>query len=122
MIKLHVEIIEHSSYLEFVCSGDHVPEDWEELVDLQQEQSERTGKSRLLVNVQNLNFPMDNMTRYRMGLLVAEKFGPESRVAALTTPEHINYFWETVAHNRGASVKASTDRPSLVQWLCEEAE
>lgn len=120
MIHLQVEIIEHADYLEFVCSGDHVPEDWEELVQLKFNESERTGKSRLLVDVQNLNVPLDNMTRYRVGLLMAEKFGPDIRIAALASPEHINYFWENVAHNRGASAKASTDRQTLIQWLREE--
>jgi len=120
MEKLHVQQIEHPGYLEFVCSGQHVPGDWEELVEVVHEQCERSGTKRILVDVLNLDIGLDNMTRYRVGILVAEKFGPTHRIAALTPAEQINYFWETVAHNRGAKVKTASERDVLVTWLYEE--
>ncbi|WP_144977679.1 hypothetical protein [Bremerella volcania] len=120
MKKLSVEKIEHPGFLEFVCTGDHVPEDWEELVDLIYQECQRTGKNGVLVNGMSLSSVMDNMTRYRVGLLVAEKFGPSYKAAALMPREHINFFWETVAHNRGAKVRAASDRDTLVAWLSEQ--
>ncbi|MEW4563741.1 hypothetical protein AB1K70_14500 [Bremerella sp. JC770] len=119
MELLRVQQIEHPEYLELICSGDHVPDDWEALVELADQESQRTGKTCVLVNVLDVNSAMDNMTRYRIGLLVAEKFGPSRKIAALTPREHINFFWETVAHNRGANVKAASDRDILVAWLGE---
>lgn len=119
MIKLSVEQIEHPDYLEFVCSGDHVPDDWEEFVDLVLQECQKADKKNVLVDGLNMFTPLDNMTRYRLGLLVAEKFGPMYKIASLTPPEHINFFWETVAHNRGAKVKTSSDRDMLVTWLSE---
>jgi len=119
MNKLNVQQLEHPGYLEFVCSGDHVPDDWEELIDLVDQACQSTGKTRVVVDVLNLISAMDNMTRYRVGLLVAEKLGSSNKIAALTPREHINYFWETVAHNRGARVKAASDRDILVNWLSE---
>lgn len=119
MIKLCVELTEHLDYLEFVCSGDHVPEDWEELIRLTYSECQRTGQTRVLIDGMQLNSTLDNMTRYRVGLLVAELFGPECKVAALMPQEHINYFWETVAHNRGSKVKTASDHASLIAWLCE---
>lgn len=116
-MNLSVEQREHADFLEFVCSGHHVPEDWEALVELVLSACQKTGKTRVLVDGLNLSAPMDNMTRYRMGLLVAEKFGPSYKIAALTLPEHINFFWETVAHNRGAKVKTAADRAALITWL-----
>ncbi|PQO31258.1 hypothetical protein C5Y96_13010 [Blastopirellula marina] len=119
MVKLSVQQLEHSDYLEFICSGDSVPGDWEELVEVVLQECQRTGKSAVLVDGLNVSTPMDNMTRYRVGLLVAEKFGPSYKIAALTPREHINFFWETVAHNRGAKVKTASDRDTLVTWLRE---
>lgn len=120
MNKLSVQQFEHPGFLEIVCSGDHVPEDWEELVELTYQECQRTGKKRVLVDGLNLNSGMDNMTRYRTGLLVAEKFGPEYKIASLSPREHINFFWETVAHNRGAKVRTASDRDTLVTWLSED--
>lgn len=120
MEKLSVQQFEHPAYLEFVCSGDHVPSDWEALVDQVLQACQRSGKSSILVDALNIASPMDNMTRYRMGLLVAEKFGPTYKIATLSPRDQINFFWETVAHNRGAKVRTASDRDALVTWLCEE--
>lgn len=119
MVKLSVQQFEQPAYLEFVCAGDPVPADWEELVDLVLKECQRTGKKAVLVDGLNISTPMDNMTRYRVGLLVAEKFGPSYKIASLSPREHINFFWETVAHNRGAKVRTASDRDALVTWLCE---
>ena len=119
MDKLSVEQFEHPDFLEFVCSGDHTPDDWQELVQLALQECERTGKKSILVDGLKLTSPLDNMTRYRVGLLVAEKFGSTYKIASLTPREHINFFWETVAHNRGAKVRTASDRDTLISWLGE---
>lgn len=120
MNKLSVQQFEHPGYLEFVCSGDHVPSDWEEFVELVLQECQKAGKTRVLADGLNMFTPLDNMTRYRLGLLVAQKFGPEYKIASLTPTEHINFFWETVAHNRGARVKTASDRDLLINWLGED--
>ncbi|MBA2117962.1 hypothetical protein [Bremerella alba] len=120
MTQLRIELIEHPDYLEFVCSGDHVPEDWEDLIKQAHVACQRTGKTRVLIEGMSLDSTLDNMTRYRVGLLVGELFGPEYRIAALMPQEHINYFWETVAHNRGSKVKTASDYAMLMDWLNEE--
>lgn len=120
MLKLHVEQIEHPDFLEIVCSGDHVLEDWEELIHLIDQKWQRGDKKAVLVDTLNLSFSIENMTRYHIGLRVAEKLGPTAKIAALAPPEHLNFFWETVAHNRGANVRAASDRDALVAWLSEK--
>ncbi|MHC2069081.1 hypothetical protein ACYFX5_16545 [Bremerella sp. T1] len=119
MEKLHVELIEHPHYLEYVCSGEHVFDDWVELLQQIRADATRKEETRILINVLGLLQPIDNMMRYRLGLLVGEKIGASLKVAALNPADEVNHFWETVAHNRGSNVQAGSDRDALVTWLLE---
>ncbi|CAE7811022.1 unnamed protein product, partial [Symbiodinium microadriaticum] len=95
MEKLHVELIEHPHYLEYVCSGEHVFDDWVELLQQIRADATRKEETRILINVLGLLQPIDNMMRYRLGLLVGEKIGASLKVAALNPADEVNHFWET---------------------------
>ncbi len=121
MSSLHIEMIEHPKFLEFIIQGTPSEQDWVELVHRIPEEVQRTGKNRILANLQAVEPPVPSMVRYRIGILTGEKFGVDIRVAALGRDSEMDHFWETVATNRGALAKSGHNREELIRWLLENA-
>jgi len=123
MSNLEHPFVEHSEYLEFVVPGNNHDEHFfNELLQAMVEACEQTGKNRIFVDRSEAKpaRPVEPMVIYRLSLRMAEAFGASVRVAALSPRADQDSFWEDVATNRGAIVKASNDRESLLAWLLED--
>lgn len=123
MSKYEHPFVEHADYLEYVVHGSVRDEDL--LADLLQsmvEATEKTGKRRVLVDRTDSGDEAitDTMVIYRLAVRVGEAFGSSVRIAALSARADQHSFWEDVASNRGAIVKAGNDRESLMQWLLSD--
>lgn len=124
MSKYEHPYVEHADYLEFIVPGTAHDEDFfNDLLQAMVVATEKTGKRRIFVDrSQSLNSdPTDPMVVYRMGIRVGEAFGASVRVAAFSPWAENDAFWENVATNRGAIVKASNDRESLIEWLVSDS-
>lgn len=123
MSKFEHPYVEHAEYLEFSVAGTARDEDFfNDLLCAMVDATEKTGKRRILVDRSSADptKPVEPMAIYRLSLRMAEAFGASVRVAALSPHADHQTFWEDVSTNRGAIVKASNHRESLLQWLLSD--
>ncbi|MEW4563740.1 hypothetical protein AB1K70_14495 [Bremerella sp. JC770] len=123
MSKYEHPYTEHAEYLEFIVSSTSRDEEFfQDLLCAMVEATEKTGKRRILVDRSSSDQtqPIAPMAIYRLSLRMAEAFGASVRVAALSPHADHQTFWEDVSSNRGAIVKASNHRESLLQWLLSD--
>ncbi|MBA2117963.1 hypothetical protein [Bremerella alba] len=115
--------VEHSEHLEFIVPGSAIDEAFfNDLLQAMVEATEKTGKRRVFVDrsQSDQSIPTDAMVVYRLAIRVGEAFGASVRIAAFSPWAENDSFWENVATNRGAIVKASNDRESLLSWLLSD--
>ena len=115
--------IEHEHYLEYVVGGSVRDEKaLTELLYAMVAATEKTGKRRIFVDRSQIGEAVvtDTMVIYRLAVKVGEAFGSAVRIAAYSHRAAQQSFWEDVATNRGATVKASNDRESLLEWLLSD--
>ncbi|QDU78112.1 hypothetical protein Pan97_51930 [Bremerella volcania] len=123
MSKFEHPYIEHAEYLEFVVPEEVRDEEaFKELLQAMVEATKKTGKRRIFVDrgQSDKTVRTDPMVIYRMAVRMGEAFGASVRIAAFSHWADQDTFWEDVATNRGAIVRASSDRASLLTWLLQE--
>jgi hypothetical protein len=84
-------------------------------------ESETRGIARVLVDVTGVPGSIPTLDRYEVGVAAARAFG-ERRVAVVERPERNERFFETVARNRGASIRDFTDEAQALEWLLGAAD
>jgi len=102
-------------YLQYTLSGDHVDQDWVDLLVRMAADVERTEKSKIFVDASQVALSNSVMLRYRIGVLTGELFGMSTRIATLSRADDPDQLWETVATNRGAIVRSGRDRDDLLK-------
>ncbi len=113
---------EHADHLEFVVPKDARDEAFfNDMLQAMVAATEQTGKRKIFIDrsLADQSQPVEPMAIYRLSLRMAEAFGARVRIGALTARAEDDSFWEDVATNRGAIVKASNDRENLLAWLLE---
>ncbi len=113
------DIVEHEEFLEFIVHGEPSESDWVKLLHTVVEKIGQTTKPRIFIDGSKLTTATDPMTRYRMGVRTGATFGIDARIAVLQPSWMDDNFWETVATNRGAMARSSTDREKLMEWLLD---
>lgn len=124
MSKFEHPYTEHPEFLEFVVPGITYDEEYfNDLLQAMVVATEKTGKRRIFVDRSQSagSTPTDPMVVYRMAIRVGEVFGASVRIAALSPWAEDDSFWEDVATNRGAIVKASNHREALLVWLLKDS-
>lgn len=112
--------IEHPEYLEYVVTGSPDNEEWMGLIDRVEADCKRHKQRRVLVDVQGCDSAPQPMQRYNLGVAMGKTFSSGLRIAVQDRTENIDFFWETVAVNRGVKAKVSSKREVLLAWLKEE--
>jgi hypothetical protein len=87
------------------------------IIERAKEEARRIDIQRILFDVRRWERPATEMVRYDTGVHLAKLLASPYRVAALGQKEHVNYFAEDVAVNRGASFRVFTDEMSALEWL-----
>ena len=72
---------------------------------------------RALIDGRDVPLSMSTITRYEIGVQLADSIGGGVRLAVLLLPEAVDGFAETVARNRGATVRVFTDEAAALLWL-----
>ena len=75
------------------------------------------GIPRALVDARSVALNLSTIARYEIGVQIADAIGRGIRVAMLLVPAVVDRFAETVARNRGATVRVFTDEAAALQWL-----
>jgi hypothetical protein len=72
---------------------------------------------RVLCDVTAVPPPMGTSEKYQAGAELARLADRRMIVAIVARPELVDHFFETVARNRGASVRVFTHETNALQWL-----
>lgn len=116
-MAMNVFVEEQPDFLRFIIEGHWSKEDALQVIDLIREAADRLGKTRLLLDANNLSKPDNEMVRFYSGEHLAEALGFPFRVAAFGPQERINRFAETVARNRGAVFAIFYTESEATEWL-----
>jgi hypothetical protein len=119
--KLEATFEEADGYLSVRVRGEWTRDAMRRQIQRIADAARDRAHSRVLVDMRGISAPGSEMDRYHAGLDVAEIWGPRLKVAAVGTPEVYNGFAETVALNRGACLKATTDADEALRWLGSSA-
>jgi hypothetical protein len=74
---------------------------------------------RLLIDIMAVPPPISTVDKYETGVEVAHLADRRLRMAVVGRVEIVDHFFETVARNRGASVRAFTEEAEALDWLRE---
>ncbi len=81
----------------------------------------RLGCPRVLCDERDLQYNLDTLSNYEAAKFIAEVAPKVSRVAIVCRPQDTQSgeFWETVAVNRGLTVRMLTDIVEAWRWIGE---
>jgi hypothetical protein len=115
MPRLEFEMVDLGTHVRFDCRGEFQYQSLLDLIGHVETGLDATHK-RVLVDLTRLTGTMDTLTRYNLGVAVAERL-PDRRIAVLVEKEKINKVAENTAVNRGASLYATHVYQDAIDWL-----
>lgn len=80
-------------------------------------EAEKQKIKHILLDLQDLSFPDNEMTRFFSGEKIANTFGSFYSIAGFSQSEKINRFAEIVSRNRGANFKMFDSEADATNWL-----
>jgi hypothetical protein len=72
---------------------------------------------RVLVDGTGVLAPLGTILKYELGIELARIADRRMTMAVVGRPEAVDHFFETVARNRGGSVRVFTDETAALHWL-----
>jgi hypothetical protein len=72
---------------------------------------------RVLCDARSVPAPIGTSEKFEAGTELARSADRRMILAVVAGPELVDYFFETVARNRGASVRVFTNEATALQWL-----
>lgn len=72
---------------------------------------------RVMIDLTDMSDPVPPRDRFLLGKQAARVWGRRIKVALLAKPADITHFFENVATNDGANVRAFADREEARAWL-----
>ena len=115
-----IDQVTHTDYLEYALSGAPTSEDWLAFIERIEVESKQFNQQRVLVDVRGCDATPEPMLRYKLGVSMGKTFSAGIRIAVQELSQNIDYFWETVAVNRGVQAKVASKREVLLEWLRQD--
>lgn len=116
-----IECFDMNRYLLVVARGRWTEDFAREVIDTARSRLTDLGYARVLLDLEELSRPDRDFIRYLSGKYIAEVMGSQVRIAAYGKADNITGYAETVAQNRGATLRAFSDRESALDWLLSGA-
>ena len=116
---LEFEIEARPSYLHVVCSGDFEIEGVKEMFGAVFDAVEKYRIRRVYVDALSLGGSASAAERYGVGAFISEQMVEHGQGSGVRIGFVVDggKFDETVASNRGCTVRAGTDRKKVLEWL-----
>ena len=111
------EVSEDAGCVRLVVRGQFSRALFTQLLQRVIEETTARRNPRALIDGRDVPLSMSTITRYEIGVQLADSIGGGIRLAVLLLPEAVDGFAETVARNRGATVRVFTDEAAALQWL-----
>ena len=116
-----IQFFANSDYLTVEITGQYVKDDFIDLAQQVNKLLNEHGVDKIFVDMDNFDlFTFKNIDRFLVTMELVDKIPKFVKTAIYSTSrEHINFFAENVAVNRGLVVKIFFDKDSAMQWLNE---
>jgi hypothetical protein len=114
-VKLEFELEILATHVCFHCKGEFHYQSLLDLIAYVETDLDPSHK-RVLVDLTPLTGTMDTLTRYNLGVAVADKLA-DRRIAVLGGREIINKVAENTAVNRGAALFVTHEYRDAMDWL-----
>ena len=108
---------EHADHLLCEISGRYSRSDSFRIVDELLSECRARKQTCALVDLRQVRDDIPTIDRYALGVYCAEKLGNVIRLAVVCRAECINWFFESVALNRGLATRVSDDVLGSQRWL-----
>lgn len=109
---------DEKDHLKITLSGEYDFDDFVIYLKIIYAKCENEGNYKMLLDaldVEGIDIP--TIERYYMGIEAAEQLNYKVKLAVVWHNEYVNYFWETVAINRGANVGVFGSTQLAIKWL-----
>jgi len=117
-MNFEVEYVDLGEYLRVTVRGPWVEKTARSLFDQAKKEAQERGHDRILFDVTAWQKPTE-IVRFQTGVYLAEVFGAQCKIAALTLRENLTRLGEDAAVNRGAWFQVFTDEDSAIGWLLD---
>jgi hypothetical protein len=112
---MKISFSDEKTHIHFKCTGMFDFEGMSALVERIRVEA-KVPRTRVVVDFREMQGVYDNLSRFRVGELVAEKLKGH-RILSLARREDINRLSENTAVNRGAIVHTTSDEEEGMAWL-----
>lgn len=109
-------VVEEPDFLRFVCCGNYSRTRSERLIAQVRLEADERRISRVLVDLQQVHESVPDRDRFHLGEMCADVLRG-LRVAVIDLTEAPDAFAETVAVNRGATMRLFCSEPEALAWL-----
>lgn len=116
-METHISHELYEEYLRVTLTGKFPVREARDLILKMRELSDMHRKTKIMVDSLNIDAPVSAIHRYSIGILIAEIFDGNHKIAVLFNPMLINAFTEDVANNRGVYMKVMGDESQALAWL-----
>ena len=111
-----IEVSEDAGCVRLVVRGQFSRARFTQVLQRVIEETTAPRNPRALIDGRDVPLSLSTITRYEISVQVADSIGRGIRLALLLL-EVVDRFAETVARNRGATVRVFTDEAAALQWL-----
>ena len=121
-MTLQATYAEGPGYLMAEVGGRWEEQDAKQTIVAIHEEASKRGQTRIFLDLLGFMPPRSDLTRFFTGEHVAKHWGYPFRVAVLSSRELYTGFAETVALNRGASIRVFFGKEQALEWLLNESD
>jgi hypothetical protein len=116
-MSLEVQIDAGGGYLTVKAIGQYSRTDLAQLLDRAQEEVEKGGMGKVLLDVSEVAGVVSTFDMLELGGRLARTWKHSIRIAVVSRNGGLDRFFENVAHNRGMLLAVFPDQAPAVQWL-----
>jgi hypothetical protein len=110
-------ITDHPGWFAIDVAGRYVLDDAQMLIHRILSEAKARQRSRVLVNLLQMEGDIPDWERFFLGVATAEVLGSAIQIAVVAQGDKINYFWENTAVIRGVRAGVFSNRQSAEAWL-----
>jgi hypothetical protein len=115
--EYQIDVSDGAGFLRIVARGQYSRRRFDELLQRIVSEIQSRGVWRVLVHVTGVPGPIPVLDRYEAGVSAAGALRAQTRIAVVERSDRSERFFETVARNRGLSIRDFAGEPAAREWL-----
>ena len=116
-MNIQFSLVEKEKYLLFKSTDTYSFVDFKKLFEQINIKSKELKCKRVFLDFSEVIGIIPDLDRYEIGEFVAFTMKFNVKIAVFDKQDNVNYFAETVAHNRGGNMRIFTNKEQALKWL-----